>query len=136
MEKILSAKLSPIEGKSTHLVYRDGVLLERVKAIGQEPVETIIKDPAILANETQAIANYKEMPGWATWTAQEANDHIVSNTFSGKTKDTVYAEIDGINNIAQTKVALKQIVGVIYAFGAILQAMAKAIVYFRNLLIR
>ena len=86
MEKLLVKSSRPIFETGNivgfdikEIIYRDGVLLERITVFGQEPVETIIKDPDLLAKEQQAETDAGAIPGWATWNEQQALDYIENN---------------------------------------------------------
>ena len=80
------------------------------------------------------------LPNWATWTAQEAQDNVSLLITNGITQETAEAAIDNlaagnINQlIAVLKPILKNIIRAIYGIDTILKAMAKCIVFIRDIL--
>ena len=79
-------------------------------------------------------------PNWATWTAQEAQDNVSLLITNGITQETAEAAIDNlaagnINQlIAVLKPILKNIIRAIYGIDTILKAMAKCIVFIRDII--
>jgi len=62
------------------VVWRDTDLyLVEVDMETGDQVETVIKDPNILAKEQQGEISAGDIPGWATWTETEALDYIEAN---------------------------------------------------------
>lgn len=83
-----------------------------------------------------ARINFNALPSWATWTASEAESFVSSNIFGGLTQAQVDSQIDALPaTIAGMKTGLKQASAAILSIRSILMAMAKAIVYLRNLIV-
>lgn len=89
-----------------------------------------------LVEVLSAHSNFKNLPNWATWTATEAESFVSSNIFNGLTQAQVDSQIDALPaTIAGMKTGLKQASAAILSIRSILMAMAKAIVYLRNLIV-
>ena len=88
----------------------------------------------------QQKAELLSLPNWATWTYLEAETEVSKLITGGITQTTAEAAIDGIrtNNVSlaitDLKPILKNMVRAIYAVDTILKAMAKCIVFMRDIL--
>jgi len=93
---------------------------------------------AIVANQQKI--ELLSLPNWATWTAQEAETNVGNLITNGITQETAEAAIDNlaagnINQlIAVLKPILKNIIRAIYGIDTILKAMAKCIVFIRDII--
>lgn len=87
-----------------------------------------------------ALDGFNGLPEWSTWTYSEARDGVRSRIFNGWTQIQVDAWIDSTATnaagIAGVRVALKQVGAAILAIRTILEAMAQAIVFLRDLVVR
>jgi len=88
----------------------------------------------------QTREDFHKLPGWATWTGQQASDYIRGAVLNGMNKAEVEAWVDA--NITgttvtqlrtQTKAALKQIGGELIDLREIAQKLAQAIMYLRDM---
>ena len=93
----------------------------------------------------KAVANQQRvellsLPNWATWTAQQAQDNVSLLITNGITQETAEAAIDNLTAgninqlIAVLKPILKNMVRAIYGIDTILKAMAKCIIFIRDIL--
>lgn len=100
------------------------------------------------ADIVNASHNFLVLPDWSTFTAQQASDFINSNILSGQTQAQLDALINTnianitVANVAQINTALAGIRSAfslvasgIISIRTILQALAKAIVFLRNLVV-
>jgi hypothetical protein len=84
-----------------------------------------------------AVSGFMDLPEWSTWTYQEAEANVTARIFNGWNQVQVDAWVDGLpNTVAGMKTGLKQIGVAILAVRVILVAMAKAIVFLRDLVVR
>ena len=79
METTIKSNLDAENKVYKRIIYQDGVLLERKYIAGQEPVDTILKDPFMLAIEEQSKVDLQNIPGWATWDVTQTLDYIDAN---------------------------------------------------------
>jgi len=98
-----------------------------------------IKEIEQIASNQQKVA-LLNLPDWATWTAQQAQDNVSQLITNGITQAQADAAIDGIrtNNVAlaitDIKPILKNIIRAIYGIDTVLKAIAKCIVFIRDIL--
>lgn len=87
--------------------------------------------------------NFRNLPNWATWTAQEASDAVQNGIWNGLDQTAVNNYID--TTLSGTTLAtlkpqiitvLKQTATAVLSIRTILVALAKAIVYLRNLALK
>lgn len=101
-----------------------------------------------LVDVASAKINFQNLPSWATFTSQEASDFILNNILSGQTQAQLDALINTnianitVANVTQINTALAGIRSAfslvasgIISIRTILQALAKAIVFLRNLVV-
>ena len=116
----------------------DGQLLYKGEVVtiqtpGQEWIDAEAKAlQAIIANQQKI--ELLSLPNWATWTATQAKDAVSTQITGGLTIEQCNAAIDAAATVAAFRPILKNIVRAIYAIETILTAMAKAIIYIRDIL--
>lgn len=83
------------------------------------------------------IPNFKNLPNWSGFTDQQAQNFILNNVLPGiTTTSDIDAYIAGLpNTIAGLKTGLTQLAYSVLAVRGILVALAKALVYIRNILL-
>ena len=86
----------------------------------------------IIANQQKI--ELLSLPNWATWTATQAKDAVSSQITGGMTLEQCNKAIDEADTIAKFRPILKNIVRAIYAIEGVLSAMARAIIYIRDIL--
>lgn len=86
----------------------------------------------IIANQQKV--ELLSLPNWATWTASEAKDNVSSLITGGLTIEQCNTAIDNAATVAAFRPILKNIVRAIYAIESILTAIARAIIYMRDIL--
>ena len=119
---------SIVDGK---LLYKDEVVT--IQPPGQAWVDAEAKAlQAIIANQQKI--ELLSLPNWATWTATQARDNVSALITNGMTIEQCNAAIDAANSIAKILPILKNIVRAIYAIEGILTAMARAIIYIRDVI--
>lgn len=93
----------------------------------------------------QAVADFRRLPDWATWTGAEAADALLTGILAGMTKTEARSAIDaqfaGVTNLAQlgaaTVAILKQLADAVIDSRDIgHQNQARAILYLRDVVIR
>jgi len=90
-----------------------------------------------ISDYAAAAGNFNNLPDWSTWTPTQATTYIHDNILSGQTQAQLDTWIDNnVTSFPGTRLALKQIGGSMLTIRSILENMAKAILYLRNLLIR
>jgi hypothetical protein len=93
--------------------------------------------PVLLEQVRQARADFQALPEWAAWSASEAEAAIQARIWSGQTKTQIDAWIDAnVTTLAQARVALKLIAGVILDIRAILVVMTRMLVLLREIVVR
>ena len=111
-------------------------LAEWDKVLQEQAAEKIIEDEkkliAIIAQQQKI--ELLSLPNWATWTATDAKDSVSSSITGGLTLEQCNKAIDDAKDIAAFRPILKNIVRAIYAIEGILTAMARAIIYIRDIL--
>lgn len=81
--------------------------------------------------------HFQQMPQWATWTPEEAESFVQSSILNGDDQAALDVWIESsVTNLAGARTALKQIAGSLIAIRTILTAMAKAIIYLRDIAVR
>ncbi len=96
----------------------------------EEPDEVIFPDKA---TRDQAADDFEALPGWATWTAEEAEAFIHDSVFNGNDLTTVQAQIDALPaNIAGMRAGLKNAADAIIQLRANQERIVKAIVLLRD----
>lgn len=85
-----------------------------------------------LSDYQSARASFNQLPNWATWTAQQASDYILNNVLNGMTQ----AQVDSYINANTVDTVLHQIGATLINIRTILQNIAMAIIYLRNLIVR
>ena len=111
------------------------VLQERA---AQEIVDEEIR--FMVAAAKQQKVELLSLPNWATWTAQQAQDNVSLLITNGIAQETAEAAIDNLTAgninqlIAVLKPILKNMVRAIYGIDTILKAMAKCIIFIRDIL--
>ena len=94
----------------------------------------------IVAAAKQQKVELLSLPNWATWTYLEAETEVSKLITNGITQAQAEAAIDSIRTgnvnqaITDLKPILKNMVRAIYAVDTILKAMAKCIVFMRDIL--
>jgi hypothetical protein len=84
-----------------------------------------------------SIEGFKTIPDWATWTPNEAEQHIQENVINGFDQTQLDAWIDtNVTNLAEAKDALKLIGGAIIDLRNIVSKIAKMIMWLRNIIIK
>lgn len=115
------------------------------RALGNEPEirpgsEYLAKVEARWIDAENAVVGFNQLPDWSTWTYAEARDGVRSRIFNGWTQQQVDQWIDqtatNAAGIAGVRVALKQVGAAILAIRTILEAMAQAIVFLRDLVVK
>jgi len=87
---------------------------------------------AIVANQQKI--ELLSLPNWATWTALEAETNIEQLITNGIPQDTAEAAVAAASNIASLRPILTNLIKSVYAINTILKAMAKCIVFIRDIL--
>ena len=105
------------------------VLQERA---AQEIVDEEIR--FMVAAAKQQKVELLSLPNWATWTALEAETNIEQLITNGIPQDTAEAAVAAASNIASLRPILTNLVKSVYAINTILKAMAKCIVFIRDIL--
>ncbi len=91
----------------------------------------------VILEYTASAARFEALPDWATWTAEEAAQHITGAIFAGKTLAQVDADIDLLPaTVAGMRTGLHQAAAALIAVRVILTALARAVIYLRNLAIK
>lgn len=90
-----------------------------------------------LVTITDASDSFLALPNWSSYTPQQASDVIINNVLPGITTRTdIDTFVAGLpNTVAGMKTGLTQVAYSLLAVRDILVALAKAIVYIRNLLL-
>jgi ABC-type uncharacterized transport system ATPase subunit len=138
-----------VTGAATLEEARRRAIIAYLQQIVEQPTEQEINDllAEVEANEAseaaaqQAKGDFRNLPGWATWSGQEAADYLHDNILNGMTKAEAEAWIDanvGGANLAavlvSVRTALKLLAGAVID-GRDLghQNEAKAIMYLRDI---
>lgn len=103
---------------------------------------------ARLVDAALSVANFKNLPNWSTWTSQEASDWFNANIWNGLTQAQVNSYVDttivnittaNVNQInaqlANIRTVIKTAATAVIAIRTALSAMAKALIYIRNLIL-
>lgn len=84
-----------------------------------------------------SLSSFENLPDWANWTPQQAENHIQNAILNGKTLAELELEIDDLPaTVAGMKTGLKQVAAALVDIRAMLKKLAKAIIYIRNLTLR
>jgi hypothetical protein len=98
------------------------------------PQETVLNG---LIEQARAQSGLTHLPNWATWSAGEAESFVHDNIFAGLDLAAVEAQIDAAPaTIAGMKALLKQTAGAILSIRTILEALAQAVIFLRDLVLR
>lgn len=85
------------------------------------------------AAQEQAADDFEALPGWATWTAAEAEAFIHDSVFGGSDLAAVQSQIDALPaTIAGMKAGLKNIADAIIQLRSNQQRIVRAIVLLRD----
>lgn len=106
-------------------------------------IEAVLSTPAA-ANELTDLSatraargEFMKLPNWATWTSAEAQAYVRSSILSGQNQTQINAYIDAtVTNVAGARTALKQIAASLIAVRVILEALAQAVIFIRQLVVR
>jgi hypothetical protein len=92
---------------------------------------------ADLSATRAARGGFMALPNWATWSANEAEAYVHSNILAGQTQTEVNTYIDAtVTSVAGARTAFKQIAASLIAVRVILEALAQAVVFIRQLVVR
>ncbi len=81
-----------------------------------------------------AAAGMNALPGWATYTAAEAQAAIDGAVLGGQTKAQLEAWVDAnVTNIASARTALKQVGDALIDLRTLCEKLAMAVVYLRDI---
>lgn len=84
-----------------------------------------------------AVAGFKALPLWSTWTSQEAKNYIHGEIFAGKTLTEVNTDINSLPaTVEGMRTGLRQAASAIVSIRTILEAMSQTIVFIRDVVIR
>lgn len=80
------------------------------------------------------VSAFESLPDWANWTGAQAENHIHNAILNGKTLAQLEQDIDGLPaTVEGMKIGLKQVAAALVDIRSILEKLAKAIIYIRNL---
>ena len=89
------------------------------------------------AEAQDAKDNFRVIPNWATWTPEEAEQHVHDTVLSGMDTTQIEAWIDGnVNDLASARTALKLIGGELVDLRNICEKLALAVMYLRDIAVR
>jgi len=89
------------------------------------------------AEAQDAKDNFRVIPNWATWTPEEAEQHVHDTVLSGMDITQIEAWIDGnVNDLASARTALKLIGGELVDLRNICEKLALAVMYLRDIAVR
>lgn len=125
-------EIEDVDGKATkNMAQIQAVIDTHEPNMRYFPVE-IKQYEAIIAKQQKV--ELLSLPNWATWTAAQAKDGVSSAITGGLTLEQCNAAIDAADTIAKFRPILKNIVRAIYAIEGVLTAMARAIIYMRDII--
>lgn len=91
----------------------------------------------VVLPQHQAVIDFRNLPGWASWTGQQAVDYINGQILSGMTPDQVEAWVRA--NVTSFDKAITGFILVgreLAELRAICEQMARAVMYLRNITVR
>ena len=93
-------------------------------------------DDYLIANSIgrQQKVELLSLPNWATWTAQEAETNVGNLITNGIAQETAEAAVAAASNIASLRPILLNLIRAVYSIETILTAIAKCIIYIRDIL--
>lgn len=84
-----------------------------------------------------AASSFDTLPDWATWTPTQATTYIHTNILNGWEQAQLDSWIDAnVTSLAGARAAFKQIGASILTIRSLLENMAKAVLYLRDLIVR
>lgn len=112
----------------------------------ESEIETVINahDPNVLSvgevislDVETALDGFKNLPDYATWTPNEAEQYVTNTVLNGWDKTAANSWIDAnVTNIESARTAMKQLAGAIIDIRKILSLVAKMLMWLRNIIIR
>lgn len=85
----------------------------------------------------KAVEDFKSYPDWATWTPDQAEQHVVDNVINGFDKIELDAWIDSnVTDLTSAITALKLIGGAIVDLRSIVSKIAKMVMWIRDVVIK
>lgn len=91
-----------------------------------------VQESSDLGDYSTARSSFLNLPNWATWSDQDAVNYINSNILNGMTQ----AQVDSYINSNTVNTVLHQVGTALINIRTILSAMAQAVIFIRNLVIR
>jgi len=125
---------------------KQGVRLTVPDGTNEVAVAAVINahDPNVLSTgeviglrTEEAITGFRNLPDYATWTPEEAEQNCIDAVLNGWDKTQTDAWIDSsVTNIASAKTVMKRLAGDMIVLRNILSKVVKMMMWLRNIIIR